>query len=187
MDASILKLNNQQVSSTHFDEPTKYNPLVLPSHFNYGYNRYVGYSDPYDFSNQLFSQRTINVISRQVTYLTRGLHPSGRPMVVPDERIADVLNNIYQGYTPSTGDIFSRYIIPTGSNSTGGMFQSLIDQTIEVIVSNLYNEFDTIAKNNKLTAWATVLGDFSENGIRAYAPIKTRNRRPQPMQFNMNY
>jgi hypothetical protein len=160
-----------------------------PSFYNYDIVRYSGYnsSDNYDFTKQLFSQRTIDVISRQITLLTQGLHPSGRPIKVTDDKIAAVLNNVYHGYRPSTGNIASRYIIPQGGNSTGGMFQEMIDQTIEIIYSFLCNEYQIVENNTKLTAWTAVLGEFNEHGLRAHGPLKMRERRIQPMQFNMRY
>jgi hypothetical protein len=41
--------------------------------------------------------------------------------------------------------------------------------------------------NSKLTIWTTVLGDFNEHGLQSHPKIKLREKRPAPLQFNMNY
>ena len=41
--------------------------------------------------------------------------------------------------------------------------------------------------NRKLTIWTTVYGDFNQHGLQQHSKIKVRNKRPNPMEFNMNY
>ena len=115
-----------------------------------------------------------------------GVHPENRPIIVPDSTIYNIMDSIYQGYRPPTGDIYGRYNIPSGT-TTESYVQNMIDQVIEVIVSDVRNNYETIENNSKLSIWTTVLGEFNDNGLRSYPPIKTRLRRPAPLQFNMNY
>ena len=96
------------------------------------------------------------------------------------------MNDIYDSFRPATGDIYSRYIVPNGM-STQSYVQSMVNQVIEVIVSNVKNTLEIEANNEKLTVWTTLYGDFNKDGLRQHPPIKTRNKRPTPMQFNMNY
>jgi len=75
--------------------------------------------------------------------------------------------------------------VPTGDNS--GYLQDMIQQTIEIITSEVKNNLEMEENNRKLTVWTTVLGDFNEQGLRSHPEIKIRQKRPTPMQFNMNY
>jgi hypothetical protein len=48
--------------------------------------------------------------------------------------------------------------------------------------------FEMAENNSKLSIWTTVLGEgLNEHNLRSYAPIKTRVRRPNPMEFHMKY
>jgi hypothetical protein len=125
------------------------------------------------------------MISAKVTELTYGIHPQNRPIIVPHDIIANVLSNIFQNYRPPTGDIYSRYNIPSGRSDN--MVQEIIDQTIELITSQLRTEYTMLENNSKLTVWTTVYGDFNEHFLRAHPIIKIREKRPNPMEFNMNY
>jgi hypothetical protein len=95
------------------------------------------------------------------------------------------MNSLESDYRPEVGDIYSRYNVPKAAPTNH--LQNLIDQTIELITSNVRINLEMDENNQKLTAWTTVLGDFNEQGLRSYPPIKVRNKRPAPMQFNMNY
>lgn len=63
----------------------------------------------------------------------------------------------------------------------------MIDQVIEIITSQVRTELGMEENNAKLTAWTTVLGTFNAHGLTQTPPIKTRQRRPDPCLFNMNY
>lgn len=154
-----------------------------PSDFNY--LRYVGWSEDNWCIRKFFSPATVRLISRKVSQLTKGVDQHNRTIVVPDIRIAEVMDGVYQRFTPPTGDIFTRYIIPNSEQAN--MVQSLIDQTIEVIVSNIRGQLGIEEANRKLTVWTTVLGDFNEHGLRAHPVLKTLEKSPARMQFNMNY
>ena len=114
-----------------------------------------------------------------------GVDPFNRPILVPANTICNIMSNIYISFRPETGDIYSRYIIP--KNSQQSDVQNMIDQVIEVIVSQVKDDLEMRENNAKLTAWTTVLGDFNLHGLTQTPPIKTRQRRPDPCMFNMNY
>ena len=63
----------------------------------------------------------------------------------------------------------------------------IVDQVISLLVRNIRNDLEMQANNSKLTIWTTLLGDFNEHGLRQHAPIKIRNKRPDPMLFHMRY
>jgi len=105
--------------------------------------------------------------------------------VIPDENICQTLDGVFSGIRRPTGDIFTRYIIPNEEQED--MVQSVIDQTIEVITSNIRNYMGMNEANKHLSAWVQVYGDFNTHSLRQVPPIKTVLKRPNPMQFNMNY
>ena len=63
----------------------------------------------------------------------------------------------------------------------------MIDQVIEIIVSDVKTNYETELNNSKLSAWTTVLGDYNDNQLRSYPPIKVLNKHPQYMAFFENY
>ncbi len=146
---------------------------------------FVGYEDNIAI-RQLFSIENLNKISNKITQLLTGVEPSGRPIQVPKDTISSVLSNIYMNFNAiSTGDIYSRYIVP--SNQPQNTIAYITDQAIEVIVSSVRADYQMRETNSKLTAWTTVLGDFNEQGLRSHSIIKIQEKRPNPMEFNMNY
>lgn len=150
------------------------------------YIKHVGYSESNECIRKYYDESTVRTISRKVTELLQGVDPQNRPIVVPNKTICSVMNDIYSSYRPPTGDIYSRYIIPSGISSESYV-QSMIDQTIEVIVSDVSNNLEMEENNKKLSVWTTVYGDFNEHGLRQHPPIKVRHKRPNPFEFHMHY
>jgi hypothetical protein len=151
---------------------------------DYNYIRYVGWNEN-DCLKKLYSKESIDFISKKVTELTRGVDKKNRKIIVPNDIICKTIDSVYQVYRRPVGDIYSRYIVP--NNEQQNSIQSIMDQTIEVIVSYIRNEFGMIENNEKLTAWVQVYGDFNISGLRYHPIIKTLDKRPATMQFNMNY
>jgi hypothetical protein len=158
---------------------------VCDSDCDYNYLRYAGWTENNACIKQLYSKETVDLISKKVTQLTLGVDPKNRKIIVPKDIICKVLDGVYHNNRPPTGDIFSRYIIP--NNEQQNVVQSIIDQTIEIIVSSVRNNMEMNQYNETLTAWVQVYGDFNTAGLRQHAPIKIRERRPATMQFNMRY
>lgn len=123
-------------------------------------------------------QRLINV-QNKITELLQGVADNNRPILVPIETIAHVLNQVYSSRRPMVGSIFSRYIQETPENDRNDV-REMYDRTINIIVSQIRNEYEMIANNRKLTVWNALYGDFNTQGLRAHAPIKLRHRRPNP-------
>lgn len=152
---------------------------------DYNYLRYVGWSENNACMRKFFSLPTVKLISKRVTELTRGVDKKNRPIIVPDVRICEVMNSVYWNFRPPTGDIFTRYIIP--NDEQPNMVQSMIDQTIELITSFIRNQLEMEQNNQTLSAWVQVYGDFNTAGLRQHGPIKTQEKKPNTMEFNMNY
>jgi hypothetical protein len=147
------------------------------------YYRYVGWQETAPALRQLFSYDNIKKISYKITQLLRGLIPND--IIVPDESICSILSNIQDNYREQTGDIYGRYNIP--NNNPISIAQDMEDQTIETIVSQIRSDYAMRANNAKLTAWTMVYGDFNNHGLRQHSIIKIQEKRPNPMEFNMNY
>lgn len=153
---------------------------------NSNYTRYVGYSESSPSLAIFFSNKTINLISNKVSELLQGIDPKNRKIIVPNHIIKSVMDQIYIAYRPQTADIYSRFTIPTSFDSNNNL-QELIDQTIEVIVSDVKANLTMEYNNSKLTVWDTILGDHNAQGIKSHSQIKIRNRHPDYMQFFENY
>jgi hypothetical protein len=155
------------------------------------YTRFVGWSQSLgcangtDGLNEYYSPTTVKTISYKLTELLMGVDKDNRPIIVPDQTIINVMNEVENSFKPETGDIYTRYTIP--SRQTTDMVQDMISQTIEIIYKDISNNLGMIENNNSLSIWTTVYGDFNAHGLRQHSQIKVRENRPQRMAFNMNY
>lgn len=134
----------------------------------------------------LFSESNLNACQKRITELLQGVGPNGRPIIVPTDTISSVLYQCFQTNKPQVGDIYSRYI---QSEYTTGRddLTDITSRAINIIVSQIRTEYGMIECNKRLTIWNTVLGDFNQAGLRSHPQIKLKLKRPEPMQFNMNY
>jgi hypothetical protein len=150
---------------------------------NQQYIQHVGYVNTNEAIATFFSPSTVNFLSNKITQLLTQTYPQG--VIVPDDKIVNIMNAVYEAFRPPTGDIYSRYTIP--SNENQNYVDAMINQVIEIIVTQVQDNLLMDQQNSKLTAWTQVLGTFNEQGLRSHPPIKIRNKRPTPMLFNMNY
>ena len=148
--------------------------------------RHVGYKQDNVCIKEYFSQENINFISNKITELTLGVDHMNRKIKVPDKNISSVMSAVMSSFRPPVGDIHSRYIVPSGI-SPESYVQQMINQVIQIITSDIKTSLGMEEYNKTLTAWTTLLGDFNEKGLRSHAPIKIQMKRPNPMEFNMNY
>jgi len=167
-----------------YDEGTPGRPCGSKALCDYNFLRHPGWTES-ECLKAYFSQDTVNLISKKVSELTRGVDPKNRKIIVPDSTICSIMDAIHVNYRPPVGDIYSRYIIP--NTEQANMVQSMIDQTIEVIVSNVRGQIGMEQQNQTLSAWVQVYGDFSANQLKQRSWIKTLEKRPSTMQFQMNY
>jgi hypothetical protein len=176
MDSALLR---EARKSLHEEDKPK-------TYYDQNYYRYVGYGyAPNACYSLLFSKETVSFISKKITELTLGIDPKNRPIIVPDDKIIDVLNQIYFSFRPSTGDIYGRYNIPT--NEDENYVKSIVDQCIEVIFSDIKNSIGMEQYNSTLSVWTTLLGDFNEHGLRSHPPLKISKNRDYRPYFFENY
>lgn len=163
--------------------------IYKPNQYDSNFLAHVGWEQTSDnswSSNYLFSTETLNLISSQISDALKGVDPKGRKIIIPNDKIANVLSSVYRfGTRTQIGSIYSHDTIP--DNQSRNDIRTMINQTINIIVSAIKDEFEMIQNNKKLSVWNSVLGDFNTQGLRQYAPIKLRTRHPQYMAFNMNY
>jgi len=152
------------------------------------YMRHVGWQEDNSCISDYYSKDTLNIVSRKVTELLHGIDPENRPIIVPDHIISNVMDSVYNTFRPETSGIYARYNIPSSEiGSSESYVQNMIDQSIQIITSDVKNNLGMEECNSKLSIWTTVLGDFNSNHLRSHPPIKIRHKRPTPMQFNLNY
>ena len=148
-----------------------------------GWNKNTKTTECWD---KLFNYENIQMISRKITELTKGIFEN-RDIIVPNDKICHILTQVYKNHRPKTGDIYSRYIIP--DKGIRNDIQQIIDETIEIITSDIRINFATENKNSKLNIWVTQYGEGNSHGLqqipRGFAKI--RHKRPMQMMFNMNY
>lgn len=153
-----------------------------PIHNN-AFMKHVGYIEN-NCDKEYFSPNNIQKISNKITELLMGVDEYNRKIIVPDSTISNIMSSVLDNYMPEIGDIHTRYII---QNKYVNKINKLNDQVINIIVTNTKNEIEIAINNKKLTIWTTLLGDFNKHGLNSHSKIKLREKRPQPMLFNMNY
>lgn len=157
--------------------------------YDQNFSSHVGWdytSSDSDALKYIFSNSTLDTLSEQITRALRGLDSRGRDIIVPHDKIANVLSSVYSfGTRTNVGDIYTHETIPSIENRND--VRNILNQTMNIVVSAIRDEIITTEQNKKLSVWTTVLGDFNDHGLRSYAPIKLRERHPQYMAFNMNY
>jgi len=129
--------------------------------------------------NKFFSKETVDYISERITKLTKGVDERGRDIILPDDKIIHLMNSVYLSYNPKQG--FDQTWTPQE------YFNNLVGQTITQSVFDIKNVLAYEQAFAKYTVWDTVLGENNPRGLRSYAPIKLREKRPNSMEFNMNY
>lgn len=177
--------SKQKSGLPNYSEMTNF--LETPTDF--GYQSYVGWEHSSSWNENLkylYSIENLTNLQKIITKSLEGVHPEGKDIIVPVEEIASSLSNIYENANRTQiGDIHSRYIVP--QETPRNDCKTINEQTIQAIVSLLRTQFQVEKNNKKLTVWNTLYGDFNKEGLRAYPPIKLRNKHPQYMAFNMNY
>lgn len=136
-----------------------------------------------NYQDLLWNKHRLEVIQKKITELLHGV--CTRPIVVPLQTISNVMSQVYKSNDPNVGDIYSRHIIDTEIHRND--IRDIVDRTINIIVTQIRNEYEQQKQNNQLTIWNTLYGDFNSQGLRQHPPIKLSNRRSNRMQFNMNY
>lgn len=160
----------------------------LPIH-NFDNMRFVGYekaSGQYSNKcmNSLFSDATGKFIQDEVTKQL-GRELLGRPIQVSMKMIWGVLSDLNSTHQEQTGDIYGRLNVP---NDNLNSYQSLVNQTITVLVDHVRTSIEMEQHNGALSVWDTVLGDFNDKGLRSHPPLTANiDQTRRLFQINMNY
>ena len=128
---------------------------------------------------EFFSTNTVNYISSKITLMTKGVDEKGRDIILPDDKIMHLMNTVYLSYNPKQG--FDQNWTPDE------YLNSLIGQTISNAVFDIKTVLEYEQCTAKYTVWDTVLGEYNPRGLRSFAPIKLKEKRPNSMEFNMKY
>jgi len=151
-------------------------------------NQYVGWNSISSWNplvRQLFSKKTIQVIQQKTSQYLNGVDEQGRKIIPSDKVVITALYGIFENYKPNVGDIYGKYLVVDEEQRDD--YSAIVDQTISLLVRGIRTDLEMTQQNNKLSVWTTVLGDFNEFGLRSHPVIKIRDKRPDPMLFNMNY
>ena len=119
-----------------------------------------------DLYYMFFSKRNLDFISNQITLRLEGVHPQGKHIIVPDDKILSVMDSIYN----------------TAHIEIDGMTM----MTISYIVDHIKNEYEIENQNKKLNKWVIQYTNDSNTGLVSHPKIKIREKRPA-FTFNMNY
>jgi len=132
-----------------------------------------------------FNDNMIKYVSGMVTDV---LKRSGYNVIVPDDKIVHVITEVYKNNYPNTGDIYTRFIMDGIGGSKRDDIDQILDKSIEIITSQIRDEFDMIKNNQCYSVWNQILGEQNPLGIRRYPPIKLCMRgRDYNAIWNMKY
>jgi hypothetical protein len=151
--------------------------------------KYVGWASQNNINevemyDHIFNDGNYKFLQGKCTEILKRNFPS-ETIIVPINTIKSVLDSVFQSHMPKMGDANSRYIL--NLDSARNDVRDIIDRTINIITTQITNEYETERQNKKLTIWTTVLGDFNAHGLRSHSAIKLNRRRPKGMQFHMKY
>ena len=114
---------------------------------------------------RFFGRQNVDFISNQITMRLHGVHPDGKNIIVPDEKIISVMDSVYK--------------------NTYRDVDKMTVMTIGYIVDYISSEFEIEKQNRNLSIWVTNF--LPEYNMRQTPKIKLREKRPTSMIFNMNY
>jgi hypothetical protein len=118
-----------------------------------------------DVYYKFFGRQNVDFIANQITLRLRGVHPEGKNIIVPLEKIISVMDSIY--------------------NNTYRDVDKMTMMTISYIVDYISSEYEIEKQNKKLSIWVTNF--LPEYRMQQTPKIKLREKRPATMIFNMNY
>lgn len=139
--------------------------------------KHIGSSiDDFPVIKEFFSKNTVDFISKECTKQLKGVDEQGRDIVVPHNRILEVMNTVQLSYNFATG--FDAPVLTPQI-----YFTNMVNETIERIVYDVSNTLAIEQCNMKKTIWTTVLGDFNKQKLQSHSQIKIRNKHPN---FNIS-
>lgn len=124
---------------------------------------------PHDYRDNVyykfFGKVNVNYISTEITTRLTGVHPEGKNIIIPTDKIISVMDSIYK--------------------NTYKDVDKMTMMTISYITGYVSSEFQTEQQNNNLNIW--VINHPPEYGMQRTSKIKLREKRPNPTSYWTNY
>lgn len=140
--------------------------------------RHVGY-EPEPWAEALFDPAALEAVQVLVRRDT-GVR-------VPLETVGRVVGSVFAAYRPLNVNPASRYVVAPGGAEWDDAWQRVLREAAALLSSGVRDDLDTRRHNATLSrAEATLLG-VDDSPLRAHAPLKLRERRPQPFLFHMRF
>jgi hypothetical protein len=152
---------------------------------DYNYQKYVGWAHSaiqQSGYNAYFSEDNIKAIQDTIHTI---LKQQGYNVIPSKDVVEDVMSTVLNYNTPVIGDIYTVFTIP--DNGSRDDVANMNQRVINIIASNIINEYDTIRNNEQLSAWVNVKGSFNKWGLRSHSVIRKREKDYTKGFFNMNY
>jgi hypothetical protein len=118
---------------------------------NYRYHQYEG-RDRY---NALFSNQTLEYISKEITKRLKGVHPEGKNIILPNDTIISVIDSIHTKTSNASLDV-------------------MVEMSINYIVNQIKSEYETTEKNNKLSVWTS--NYTLDTGMQRFSDVKLNRK-----------
>ena len=93
-------------------------------------------------------------MSKMITHFLRGVHPEGKNIIVPESTIKSVGDSVFQNTFQSA--------------------QVMQEMIINFIVESIKAEYETVHKNNQLSAWVQKYDQ--ETGLKQFNGVKLNNK-----------
>jgi len=152
---------------------------------DYNFQKYVGWAHSaiqQSGYNAYFSEANIQALQDTIHSI---LKQQGYNVIPSKKVVQDVMSTVLNYNTPVIGNIYTVFTIPetTARDDVANMNQRVVN----IIASNIINEYDTIRNNEQLSAWVNVKGSFNKWGLRSHSIIRKRENDYAKGFFNMNY
>jgi hypothetical protein len=121
----------------------------------YRYQIYASYTEK---QKLLFSPWSINLMSKQITFFLKDVHPEGKDIIVPNNTIISVADSFYE--------------------NTVAHLEVLQQMIVKFIVNSIIEEYQQIKQNNNLSIWVTKYD--VESGLQQFNSVKLNNKKRRP-------
>ena len=128
---------------------------------------------------------TIDIIKKKVMKKLNDEFPiETKYLNIPEDLIETVVINTTQSYiSKRIGSIYSKEIQQDIYNRD----QAILNTSILTIYNYYVSQIRQDLCHKNLSIWNSVLGESNQHGLLPHPKIKLNNKRPNSMQFRMNY
>jgi hypothetical protein len=129
-------------------------PEILRGEYPQNANfRYYGYAGR-DRYTQLMCNESIKWMQGMVTKFLAGINPDGKKIIVSEEQIRSTADSVFQ--------------------TSFANAEQMQKMTVSLIVRAIKDEYETLAKNSKLSIWVTKYD--TESGLKQFDDVKLNNK-----------